>query len=266
MHSGSCDSSCCCCFYGHGAIGGSLQGKDNGKGNGCVFDVMPTPMAVWSMGLSSSGHTWAGSTIGVCAGQPVRYYGPEWLCPVGLHGITRATLCSIGSWRDATEHFAEASRGPDLVGPGRLTCYAIGTTASASDPRGIFYRPILIEVIRHSTRRAPRPFGAAGPSSGSVRRRARKLLRHLTHSWLTPCSVVCTVVRIATRHPTQEVPHDKIGRWKITFNLAASVFRVRSVNSNRLRYQPQRHFRIGPEPSTNWLSSGRRSPGRLGFK
>jgi hypothetical protein len=48
-------------------------------------------------------------------------------------------LRSIGSSGDSAEHLTGmgASRGPDLVGPGRLTCYAIGTTASA-DPRGIF--------------------------------------------------------------------------------------------------------------------------------
>jgi hypothetical protein len=56
---------------------------------------------------------------------------------LGLHRTARAALRSIGSSRDSTEHFTGAGRGPDLVGPGRLTCYAIATTASA-DPRGIF--------------------------------------------------------------------------------------------------------------------------------
>ncbi len=69
-------------------------------------------------------------------------------------------------------------RGPDLVGSGRLTCYAIGTPASA-DPRGIFlparhWDGSPGKVIRHSTRRAARPFGGAGLSSGSVRWRTRK--------------------------------------------------------------------------------------------
>jgi hypothetical protein len=105
-------------------------------------------------------------------GQQVRYYGPDWL---GTSWDHTAALRSIGSWRDSTEHLMGARRGPDQVGPGRLTCYSIGTTASAADPRGIFYRPILgwppEQLIRHSTRRTPRPgpFGGAGQSSEFVR-------------------------------------------------------------------------------------------------
>jgi hypothetical protein len=69
-----------------------------------------------------------------------RWYATTGLIGLGLHRTTWAALRSIGSWRDSTEHPMGASRGPDLVGPGRLTCYAIGTTASA-DPRGIFLPP-----------------------------------------------------------------------------------------------------------------------------
>jgi hypothetical protein len=54
-----------------------------------------------------------------------------------LHGTTWAALRSIGSWRDSTKYLTVARRRQDLVGLGRLTCYAIGTTASA-DPRGVF--------------------------------------------------------------------------------------------------------------------------------
>jgi hypothetical protein len=80
--------------------------------------------------------------------------------------------------RNSTEHLMGDSRGPDLVGPGRLTCYAIGTTASA-EPRGILlpahhWDGSPGKIIRHSTRRATRPFGGAGPRSGSVRWRTRK--------------------------------------------------------------------------------------------
>jgi hypothetical protein len=96
----------------------------------------------------------------------------------GLHRTTRAVLRSIASWMDSTEHLMGASSRPDLVGPGRLTCYAIGTTASA-DPRGIFlpaqhWDGSQGKVICHSIRRATRPFRGAGLSSGSVRWRTRK--------------------------------------------------------------------------------------------
>jgi hypothetical protein len=71
-----------------------------------------------------------------------------------------------------------ASSGPDLVGPGRLTCYAIGTTALA-DPRGIFlpaqhWDGSPGKVIRNSNRRATRPLEGAGLSSGLVQWRTRK--------------------------------------------------------------------------------------------
>jgi hypothetical protein len=89
---------------------------------------------------------------------------------LGLHRTARAALRSTGSSRDSTKGLTGSSCGPDLVGPGRLTCYAIGTTASA-DPRGISL-PVYHhwdgspgKVIRHSTRRAMRPFGGAGPST-----------------------------------------------------------------------------------------------------
>ncbi len=96
----------------------------------------------------------------------------------GLHGTTRAALRSIGSSRDSTEHLTGAGRGPDLVGPGRLTRYAmIGTTASA-DPRGIFlpahhhWDGFRGKVVRHSTRRATRPFGGAARNPSGERARA----------------------------------------------------------------------------------------------
>jgi hypothetical protein len=109
--------------------------------------------------------------------QTVRYYGPDWLGTRTTRAALR-TVRSIGSWRDPTEHLMGASRGPNLVGPERLNCYAIGTTASA-DPRGIFppahdWDGSPFKVIRHSTRRATLPFGGAGLSSGSVRWRTRK--------------------------------------------------------------------------------------------
>ena len=107
-----------------------------------------------------------------------RRYATTGRIGLGLHRTTWAVLRNIGSSRDSTEHLMGASRGPDLVGPGRLTCYAIGTAASA-DPRGIFlpahhWDGSPGKVIRHSTRRAPRPFRGAGLSSGSVRWRTRK--------------------------------------------------------------------------------------------
>jgi hypothetical protein len=59
-----------------------------------------------------------------------------------------------------------ASREPDLVGPGRLSCYAIGTTASA-DPRGIFlpaqhWDGSPGKVIRHSTQLRAQLAGTIG--------------------------------------------------------------------------------------------------------
>jgi hypothetical protein len=61
------------------------------------------------------------------------------------------------------------------TGPSRTwttNIYAIGTTASA-DHRRIFHRPIIgtgpEQGHPQSIRRAPRPFGGSGPSSGSLR-------------------------------------------------------------------------------------------------
>ncbi len=95
------------------------------------------------------------------------------------------------------------------------------------------------------------PLGGGGPAAAAAARRRRRrlqpggghcsregfgpgsaVLRHLLRSYLTSYSVVCTAVRTATRHPTQEVPYDKDGRGKIPFNLAPPVYRVRSVNRN----------------------------------
>jgi hypothetical protein len=86
---------------------------------------------------------------------------------LGLHRTTRAALRSIGSSRDTITGLTGASCGPDLVGPGRLTCCDIGTSASA-DPRS------PSKSIRHSARRAKPPLGGAGPSRGSARWRTRK--------------------------------------------------------------------------------------------
>ncbi len=96
-----------------------------------------------------------------------RLYATTGRIGLGLHRTTRAALPSIGSSRDSTEHLMGASSGPDLVRPGRLTCYAIGTTASA-DPPGIFlpahhWDRSPGKVIRHLTRRATRSFWGAGP-------------------------------------------------------------------------------------------------------
>ena len=65
-----------------------------------------------------------------------------------------------------------ASRGPVLGGPGRLTCYAIGTTASTADSRGILHRPILRRPPEQGHPPLDPPGAAtlrdAGPGSGSV--------------------------------------------------------------------------------------------------
>ncbi len=60
---------------------------------------------------------------------------------------TWAALRSIGSWRNSIKVLTGASCGPDLVGPGRLTCSA--------DPRGISHLPILgtVTQARSSTTR-----------------------------------------------------------------------------------------------------------------
>ncbi len=55
-----------------------------------------------------------------------RQYSTAGRIGLGLHGITWAALRSIGSSRDSTEYLMGASCGLDLVGPGRLTRYALG--------------------------------------------------------------------------------------------------------------------------------------------
>jgi hypothetical protein len=101
-----------------------------------------------------------------------------------FYWTTWAALRSIrvGSRWDYIEGLTGASRGPDLVGPGRLTFkllrhrdYGIGR------PSGIFppahhWDGYPSKVVRHLTRRATRPFrvGGAGLSSGLLRWRTRK--------------------------------------------------------------------------------------------
>jgi hypothetical protein len=96
-----------------------------------------------------------------------RRYGTTGRIGFGLHRTTWAALRSIGSWRDSTEHLMGVSHGPDPVGPGRLTCYAIGTTASA-DSRGIFHRPIIGTDPRVRSS-ATRPAGLRDPSGEGAR-------------------------------------------------------------------------------------------------
>ena len=59
-----------------------------------------------------------------------------------------------------------AAGGPDLVGPGRLTRYAIGTTARpllGDFLPGPYWDGPLSRGLCHSTRRAPRPYRGSGP-------------------------------------------------------------------------------------------------------
>jgi hypothetical protein len=93
--------------------------------------------------------------------------------------------------------------------------------------------------MRHGPAAAHAAPVEAGLASGRRRRqrRWRRLLRHLSYSCLTPYSVVCTAVRTATMHTTQEVRHGKRWAMEVTLNLAAPFYRVRSVKPQRLRYQ-----------------------------
>jgi hypothetical protein len=113
-----------------------------GPGRGCPEPVKPVLLT--DIGVCMSQHVTQRTTILVCgilcAGQTVRYYSGR--IGLGLHRTTWAALRSIGSSRDSTKGLAGARRGPDLVGPGRLTCYPIGTTASG-DPRGFSTGPLL---------------------------------------------------------------------------------------------------------------------------
>jgi hypothetical protein len=117
-----------------------------------------------------------------------------------LHGTTWAVLRSIGSPRDSTEHLMGASRGPDLVGPARLTCCAIGTTASA-DPRGISCRPI-IRTDPRARSSATRPAWLRDPSGELSRAAARcagglgsgRLLADQAEQW-TRDAILLWVVR-----------------------------------------------------------------------
>ncbi len=119
-----------------------------------------------------------------------RRYATTGRIDLGLHGttLTWAALRSIGSWRDSVKGLTGASCGPDLVGPGRLTCYSIGTTASA-DPRGIIlpahdWDGSPVKVIRHSTRRATLPWpeqrlGALEDSEADDCRRTKRSNGHV---------------------------------------------------------------------------------------
>jgi hypothetical protein len=62
------------------------------------------------------------------------------------HLITWAAHSSTGSWRESIKGLTRASCRQDLVGPGRLTCYAIGSTTSA-DPRGFSTGPSLGRLL-----------------------------------------------------------------------------------------------------------------------
>jgi hypothetical protein len=96
-----------------------------------------------------------------------RRYATTGRIGLGLHGTTWAALRSIGSSRDSTEHLMGASRGPDLVGPGRLSCYATPLGLRRRPTLGGFsYRPMIgtDPQVRSS---ATRPAGLRDPS-GSV--------------------------------------------------------------------------------------------------
>jgi hypothetical protein len=110
------------------------------------------------------------TAIGLCAGQTVRYYGPDGLgtswdrtgrAPQHriLEGLDRAPHAS-GS-RPRAGPTPSRSRGPDLVC--RTWCYAIGTAASA-DPRGVFL-PAHSCRVRSS---ATRPAGLRDPSGAQA--------------------------------------------------------------------------------------------------
>jgi hypothetical protein len=85
--------------------------------------------------------------------------------------------CIAGYRMDSATSTNGASSGPDQVKPGRLMRYAIGTMARpplGDFPPCPYWDGPLSQVIRHSTRLAPQPFGEAGLSSGSVSRRTRR--------------------------------------------------------------------------------------------
>ena len=79
-----------------------------------------------------------------------------------FYGTCSARLIS----EDSTGVPTGAAGGPDLVGPGRLTRYAIGTTAwplLGGFPPDPYWDGAPSRGLRHSTRRAPRPFRGSGP-------------------------------------------------------------------------------------------------------
>ncbi len=106
-----------------------------------------------------------------------RRYATKGRNGLGLHGTTLAALRSIGFWRDSINGLTGASCGPDLVGPGRLSGQrhppALGGFSSKFPPAHS-WDGYPGKVIRHSTRRATRPFGGAGLSRGSVYWRTQK--------------------------------------------------------------------------------------------
>ena len=87
----------------------------------------------------------------------------------------RSGRAPLRIWRDSTKGLTGASRGPVLLGgPGRLTCYAIGTTAWTADTRGILHRPILGRPLEQGHPPLDPPGAAtlrgAGPGRAAARR------------------------------------------------------------------------------------------------
>ncbi len=86
---------------------------------------------------------------------------------MGPHGPRFAASDPGGTLPIRTEHLTGASRGPDLVGRGRLTCYGIGRLSELGDFPPAHHR--AEQGHPPSTRRAQRPLGGAGLRSGLVR-------------------------------------------------------------------------------------------------
>jgi hypothetical protein len=155
-----------------------------------------------------------------------RRYATTGRIGLGLHRTTWAVLRSIGSSRDSTEHLTGDSL--DLVGPGRLTCYAIGTTASA-DPRGIFlpaqhWDGSPGKVIRHSTRRATRPLGGEGLSSGSVRWRTPSWKRTTAGGPSGAMDTDAILLRVVRTRPFESLGLRPARERCCSSNNAATVF------------------------------------------
>ncbi len=117
------------------------------------------------------------TTIGACAGQTVRYYGPDWLGTPWDH-TGRAPQHRILEGLYQGTHRSQLRAGPTsrrtwTTSLLRHREYGIGRPSGGFPPahHGDVYPS---KVIRHSTRRATRPVGGAGLSSGTVRWRTRK--------------------------------------------------------------------------------------------